>query len=397
MVVKFEPSVLKGEVTAPPSKSVCHRALIAAALSKGESFINNISLSDDINATVGCLRALGAKIEITGSSALVRGIENPPESAELFCNESGSTLRFLIPVAAALCKKTVFITSGRLSKRPLSAYEDTFNIEKDGEKITVTGGFRGGKCTLPGDISSQFVTGLLLSMPLFECGGDVFLSSPLQSKPYVDITLSVMKSFGVEVENYGYGRFSVGASQKYTPKDFRVEGDESNAAFLDAFNCFGGKVGVLGLFSDTLQGDRVYKEYFKKLKNGCPTLDITDCPDLAPVLLAVAAALYGCVLKGTKRLKIKESDRGEAMKEELLKFSADVTVLDDEIIVKKSTLKVPHAMLSSHNDHRIAMALSVLCLSFGGSISGFEAVNKSYPEFLNDIKKLGAKAEIYEV
>ena len=130
MVVKFEPSVLKGEVTAPPSKSVCHRALIAAALSKGESVINNISLSDDINATVGCLRALGAKIEITGSSALVRGIENPPESAELFCNESGSTLRFLIPVAAALCKKTVFITSGRLSKRPLSAYEDTFNIEK---------------------------------------------------------------------------------------------------------------------------------------------------------------------------------------------------------------------------------------------------------------------------
>lgn len=397
MVVKFEPSVLKGEVTAPPSKSVCHRALIAAALSKGESVINNISLSDDINATVGCLRVLGAKIEITGSSALVRGIENPPESAELFCNESGSTLRFLIPVAAALCKKAVFITSDRLSERPLSAYEDTFNIEKDGEKITVTGGFRGGKCTLPGDISSQFVTGLLLSMPLFKCGGEVFLSRPLQSKPYVDITLSVMKSFGVEAENYGYGRFSVGASQKYTHKDFRVEGDESNAAFLDAFNCFGGKVDVLGLSCDTLQGDRVYKEYFEKLKNGCPTLDITDCPDLAPVLLAVAAALDGCVLKGTKRLKIKESDRGEAMKEELLKLSADVTVLDDEIIVNKSTLKAPKAELCSHNDHRIAMALSVLCLSFGGSISGFEAVNKSYPEFLNDIKKLGAKAEICEV
>lgn len=397
MVVKFEPSVLNGEICAPPSKSVCHRALIAAALSGGESVVENISLSNDIKATLGCLKSLGAKAEIKGSSVRISGITNPPETAELFCDESGSTLRFLIPVAAALCKKTVFLTSGRLSKRPLTAYEDIFNIEKNGEKIIVSGGPSGTEFTLPGDISSQFVTGLLLAMPLFSSDGAVALSSPLQSKPYVDITLDVMQSFGVEVKNCDCKKFTVKAPQSYSARSFKVEGDMSNAAFLDAFSLCGGNVTVTGLSPDSLQGDRVYKNYFEQLKSGCPTLDISDCPDLAPVLLALSAYLNGCVLKGTKRLKIKESDRGEAMKTELLKLGADVTVLDDEITVKKAKLHKPQEALQSHNDHRIAMALSVLCSHFGGTIEGFEATDKSYPEFLNDIKKLGAKAEICEV
>lgn len=397
MVVKFEPSVLTGKICAPPSKSVCHRALIAASLSRGESVVENISLSNDIKATLGCLKSLGAKIEIKGSSAQISGITNPPETAELFCDESGSTLRFLIPVAAALCKKTVFLTSGRLSKRPLTAYEDIFNIEKNGEKITVSGGFSGSEFTLPGDISSQFVTGLLLSVPFFSSDGAVVLSSPLQSKPYVDITLDVMRRFGVEVKNCDYKKFTFKAPQSYSAQSFTVEGDMSNAAFLDGFSLCGGDVTVTGLSLDSLQGDRVYKSYFEQLKNGCPTLDISDCPDLAPVLLAVSAYLNGCVLKGTKRLKIKESDRGEAMKAELLKLGADVTVLDDEIILKKAKLHKPEEALKSHNDHRIAMALSLLCSRLGGTIEGFEATDKSYPEFLNDIKKLGARAEICEV
>lgn len=396
MIVNFKKSTASGEIFAPPSKSFCHRALICAALSDGKSVINNISLSEDIKATVSCLEALGAKIKINGASATVFGIKRtePQKEALLFCNESGSTLRFLIPVAAVLSNKTRLSGSERLLERPLGVYEKLFDIKKESGFITVSGGFNGEKIYVDGSVSSQFITGLIFAFAI-SGGGEIALTSPLSSKPYIDITADVLKHFGVTVENENYESFKV--SGKFAPHDYTVEGDCSNAAFLDAFNLFSGNVSVLGLNEKTLQGDYAYKKYFELLKTGAPVLPVDDCPDLAPVLLAVAAGLNGCILTGTKRLKIKESDRGEAMKEELLKFGACVKTDENTITVKKSELHTPETLLSSHNDHRIAMALSVLCSIYGGKIDGFEATAKSYPTFLNDIKKLGIKAESCEV
>ncbi len=397
MIVGFEKSEARGKIFAPPSKSFCHRALICASLTNGKSVIKNISLSEDIKATASCLTSLGANIEFEGSSATVYGIDRKKrlEEVRLFCNESGSTLRFLIPVAAVLSKKTVFGGSERLLERPLNVYESIFDLRKEDSVITVSGGFPGGRVCADGNVSSQFITGLMTALSICEGGGEIILNSPLSSKPYIDITIEVLKHFGVTVQNKNYEAFKVLGEPK--PCDYTVEGDCSNAAFLEAFNLFSGGVNVSGINEKTLQGDYSYKKYFEMLKNGTPVLPVDDCPDLAPVLMSVAAGLNGCVLTGTKRLKIKESDRGEAMREELLKFGASVFVNDDSITVENTKLYAPKEILSSHNDHRIAMALSVLCSVLGGKIDGFEAINKSYPEFLNDIKKLGVKADIQKV
>lgn len=397
MIVSFEKSTACGEIVAPPSKSFCHRALICASLTNGKSVIKNISLSEDIKATASCLTSLGANIEFDGNFATVYGIdkEKPLEEARLFCNESGSTLRFLIPVAAVLAKKAVFGGSERLLERPLNVYESIFDLKKESSFITVSGGFSGGRVYADGNVSSQFITGLMFALSLCEGGGEIILNSLLSSKPYIDITIEVLKCFGITVKTDNYNSFSVSGTLK--PCDYTVEGDCSNAAFLEAFNLFSGEVKVSGINESTLQGDYTYKKYFEMLKNGTPVLPVDDCPDLAPVLMSVAAGLNGCVLTGTKRLKIKESDRGEAMKKELSKFGARVSVGDDSITVEKTELFEPKEILSSHNDHRIAMALSILCSVYGGKAEGFEAINKSYPEFLNDIKKLGIKAEIQKV
>lgn len=398
MIVKFEKSRAVGTAAAPPSKSYCHRALICAALSEGKSIIKNVALSEDIKATAGCLKSLGAKIEFFDGCASVEGIVKGSEISEasLFCNESGSTLRFLIPVAAVLAKKSIFTGSERLLARPLNVYSDIFNMSPDGGKITVEGGFKGGRIYVDGSVSSQFITGLLFALSLIPGGGEIVLTAEAASKPYLDITLEVLRHFGVNASCDGYKTFMV-LGGGFKSCDYTVEGDCSNAAFLDAFNLFSGDVNVSGINKSTLQGDFIYKKYFAMLKEGTPVLPVDDCPDLAPVLLAAGAGLNGCTLTGTKRLKIKESDRGEAMREELLKLGAVVEASEDSIIVKKCALHAPEALLSSHNDHRIAMALSVLCSIYGGKIDGFEATAKSYPTFLNDIKKLGIKAEPCEV
>lgn len=398
MIVKFEKSKAVGTVSAPPSKSYCHRALICAALSEGKSVIRNVALSEDIKATAGCLKALGAKIDFFDGCASVEGLKKGSviSEASLFCNESGSTLRFLIPVAAVLTKKATFTGSERLLERPLNVYSDIVNMSFESGKITVEGILEGGRIYVDGSVSSQFITGLLFALSLIPRGGELVLTTEASSKPYIDITLEALEHFGVSVINDGYKAFKVHGGG-FTSCDYSVEGDCSNAAFLDAFNLFSGDVNVSGINESTIQGDYIYKKYFDMLKAGTPVLPVDDCPDLAPVLLAVAAGLNGCTLTGTKRLKIKESDRGEAMRAELLKFGARVFVNEDSIVVKKSELHAPSEMLLSHNDHRVAMALAVLCSLCGGTVSGFEATAKSYPEFLNDIKKLGIKAELCEV
>jgi 3-phosphoshikimate 1-carboxyvinyltransferase len=400
MIVKVSPSVARGSVKAPSSKSYAHRLLIASALCDGKSVINNIDINDDINATISCLEKIGAEFIFDENSVTVYGIspERKLSSQTFFCNESGSTLRFLIPLSLLYCNESVFSGSQRLLERPQSVYESVLgdigcSIHHEEKSLVVKGEMKSGTFNLRGDVSSQFITGLLFTLPLLEDDSEIILTTPLQSAPYIDITIEALKTFGVEISSTENGWFVKG-KQKYTPCTTVCEGDWSNSAFLDCFNLSGGSVNVEGLNSDSVQGDMAYKDFFCGLKGDEPCFDISQCPDLGPVLIACAACSGGALIKGTNRLKIKESDRGAAMAEELRKFGVNLELYDDYIKVPCVQLSKPAQALNCHNDHRIMMSLTFLSSITGGEIHGAQCVNKSYPHYLDDIKKLGIIFEI---
>ncbi|MBO5897205.1 MAG: 3-phosphoshikimate 1-carboxyvinyltransferase, partial [Clostridia bacterium] len=386
MNVAITPSVAKGSVTPPPSKSYAHRLLVCAALSRGESIIENIGTNDDILATADCLRNMGADIKLDGTTATVKGIglNKMADRISLFCNESGSTLRFLIPLSLVFSKKATFSGKGRLMERPQTVYEELFtakgcSVEKSDGKMTVSGQLHSGLYEVAGDVSSQFITGLLFALPLLSGDSEIHLTTPLQSAPYIDITIDVLSRFGVEVKATDYGYFIKGL-QTYTAHNEVCEGDWSNAAFLDGFNLAGGSVELENMSLESKQGDMIYRDYFRQLNDGAPVLDITQCPDLGPVLIACAVLKNGARLIGTNRLKIKESDRGQAMAQELLKLGVDLENGDDYIIIPKCEIKASTENIYCHNDHRIAMSFALLCSVVGGTLEGAECVNKSYPE-----------------
>ena len=400
MKAVIEKSTAVGCVEAPPSKSVLHRMLICAALSKGESTVSNAYYSEDILATLDCLEAMGAKIEKTQTSVTVKGFSpfDIPENTVLPCRESGSTLRFLLPLALLCGKRVTFTGSEKLMSRPLFVYEEICKdqniiFEKGKNSLTVCGKLKKCEYSVPGNVSSQFITGLLFALP-FLGESKIMLTTALESKSYIDITLSVMKKYGVSANWQNAGTLYLGPEQTFKAVGMTAEGDCSSAAFLFAFNLLGGLVTVGGIESDTLQGDRVYQEYFELLEQGTPVLDLADCPDLAPILMTLAAYKNGAVFKNTARLKMKESDRGEVMKEELSAFGADITVLENEIIVKKAPLHAPDRALCGHNDHRVVMSLAVLLSAFSGEIEGAQAADKSFPTFFEAIKNLGIRVEL---
>ncbi len=401
MKAKITPSKAFGRVSAPPSKSLAHRALICGALSK-ESVIDNIAFSKDISATIGCLKSLGAKVEVNNNSVKIGGFDpfNIPDNTELFCDESGSTLRFMLPFCL-LSGKSIFLKGAkRLFERPLDIYESICReqgllFEKSDDSVKVCGKLKSGNFRIPGDISSQFITGLLFVLPLLDGVSIIEIIGKFESASYVDLTLSVLAKCGIKVTAAG-NRFIVMGNQKYKSFCHTVEGDCSNAAFLDAFNYMGGNVEVNGINANTLQGDRVYKDIFLGLDNGVKQFDLSDCPDLAPISFAVAAVKGGANFTGTARLRIKESDRGRAMAEELKKFGVDVKIGDDHVRIPNSPLNPPSEIFCGHNDHRIVMSLAVLCTLTGGIIDGIEAVQKSYPDFFEVLKTLKIGVEIYE-
>ena len=394
MEVVIKPSKAKGNVTAPPSKSMAHRALICGAFTQ-KSVIRNVDFSNDIKATLDALKNLGSNVLIEKNIVTIGGLtfDTVPDNAVIDCLESGSTLRFLLPFCMSCGKKVTLKGSKRLFERPLTVYEDIAKgqgilFEKNEQSVTVCGSLKSGKYKVVGNISSQFISGLLFTLPLI-CGeSEIEIVGNFESASYIDLTVASLLDFGVEIrcEN---NKFFVCKSNEYKSAEYTVEGDCSNAAFLEAFNYIGGNVIVEGLKTDTLQGDRVYKDIFEGLKNGQKQFDLSDCPDLAPVVFALSSVYGGAEFTGTKRLKIKESDRSEVMKTELLKFGIEIVVLENSVIVKKGELKVPKESLSSHNDHRIAMALTLLLSIKGGGLEGAEAVAKSFPNYFRDIKKLG--------
>ncbi len=401
MKVKIIPSKAIGKVTAPPSKSMAHRALICGALSGG-SIVKNIALSKDITATLKCLKALGANCEISGDTVNIGGLNAfcAKDGAILDCIESGSTLRFLIPLCLLSDKRITLKGSDRLFERPLSIYESVCReqgllFEKNENSLTLCGKLKSGNYRIPGDISSQFITGLLYALPLLDGVSILEVIGKFESASYIDLTISALSEFGIKITRAG-NRFIILGNQRYQNREYTVEGDCSNAAFLQALDFIGGDVRVEGLSPNTLQGDRVYSEIFDGMEKGRREFDLSDCPDLAPILFAVAAVKGGARFIGIARLRIKESDRSEAMAQELKKFGINVEVGENFVSVQNATLKAPTETLCGHNDHRIVMALAVLCTLVGGEIEGAEAVAKSYPDFFEILQRLNIGIETYE-
>lgn len=387
-------------MTAPPSKSMGHRLLVSAGLSQEKSVIHGVAPSEDMYATMDCLRALGAKIEYENGTATLVGIDprSVPDGAVLHCRECGSTLRFFVPIALLSGRRITFCGSEKLFSRPMSVYEDLcrergFEYSLSHDSLTVCGKLSGGTYLVRGDISSQFISGLLFALPLCESESRIELTTPLQSRPYVDMTISALRFFGVYAGSSDENTIEIKGGQSYRGRECTVEGDYSNAAFFDALNFVGADVKQSGLDPDSLQGDRVYREYFEKIAVGGAALDLSDCPDLGPVCMALAAETGGADFVGTARLRIKESDRCESMARELEKFGCKCEIYEDSMKILPSRLHAPTEILSSHNDHRIAMALSVLACKYGGVIEGAEAVNKSLPDFFGRLEKLGIKVE----
>lgn len=389
-------------MSAPPSKSYAHRMLICASLANGESVVKGVSESDDMHATLGCVTSFGGKYEKNGDTVKLYPRKNSKCNCAVFdCRESASTLRFFIPLSLVFYKKVVFKGTEKLISRGIGVYEELFlkkciSVKKTSDEFEICGELLPGKYEICGNVSSQFASGLLLALPLLNDDSTLVITPPVESRPYIDITLDVMKRFGVNIIETSPGEFLIKGRQHYIPSSEDVEGDWSNAAALYAFNYIGGNVEVSGLKEISRQGDSVCLSLFEQLKSETPVIDISDCPDLAPVLFAVAAANNGATFIGTERLKIKECDRAEAMVKELLKFGITATIEKNRVHISKGKLAVPGEVLSGHNDHRIIMALTLLSSIVGGIIEGAEAVKKSYPDFFEVLFSLGLEA-IYEV
>lgn len=403
MKIRINEGKAKGIVKAPPSKSMAHRLLICAGLSKGTCIVHGIVRSKDVEATMDCLRAVGVKLEEAEGSIRVTGadIKNASAGKILDCGESGSTLRFFVPLCLISGANAVLRGSKRLMERPLGIYKTMCEdrgllFSQDETSLMVKGPLKSGNFKLAGNISSQFISGLLFALPLLDGDSVVTITPPIESRSYINMTISALALFGVEASWQDEKTIYIKGNQEYKCSEAWVEGDYSNAAFFEALNVFGGDVKIDNLPENSIQGDRVYGKMFDQLKKGTPALDISDCPDLAPILFAAAAAKNGGVFSGTRRLKVKESSRAEVMTEELAKFGVSSSVYDDEVIIYPIEFKKPSGELDGHNDHRIVMAEAILLTLTGGVIDGAEAVTKSFPDFFEKLKSLGIEVKEIE-
>lgn len=418
MRVRIKNGICKGEVLAPSSKSYGHRALIAAALAPGKSLIRNLNYSKDILATVDALKTLGAKIIISGNSAIVEGCDPfKAECSNVLCEESGSTLRFLIPIFSLNSELHTFMGKGELLKRPQSVYQKLFD-EMDNvfihycDRIETAGPLRAGEYHIAGNVSSQFISGLLFALPLLKQDSILHIEDSFASKSYVDITIDVLSKFNIEIDING-NDIHIKGNQQYLPCDYQVEGDYSSAAFFGLLGAINNEIVIKGLVP-SLQGDRMIFDYLKnagahvaindnfisvgKGQLSDSSFDLDDCPDLGPALMALASiSNHTFVFDNISRLRIKESDRVACMFEELSKLDAELKCNDNQAIIKGVDVKRLKGCyeFSSHNDHRIAMALAIIStiIQNGSIIHGAEAVAKSYPDFFIDLEKVGIEVE----
>lgn len=402
MKVKILPSKTSGEVSAPPSKSFAHRYLIGSVLSRGKCVIKNIADSDDISATLSCIEQLGGSVTKDGNTVTVIPTnEKQIENAVFDCKESGSTLRFFIPVVLATgAKNCTFLGSERLLARGIKEYEKLFEnsdvkIKSDEKSIEISGKLTAGNYEISGEVSSQYTTGMLFALSVLSGKSTLKITGNAESRAYVDMTIKVLKDFGADIAEPEKNFFEINGKGRLSPGEFTVEGDWSNAAFLIALSRLLGTISVSGLNENSVQGDRFSSVAFDALDGENAEIDLKNCPDLAPILFAYAAYKNGGKFTNTRRLRVKESDRANVMAEELKKFGANIKVYENSVEIEKTQHKPPIVPLCGHNDHRIVMALSVLAAVFGAEIDGAEAVNKSYPDFFRVIKKAGVN--VYEI
>lgn len=387
MITEIIPKKLSGKINAISSKSVAHRMLICASLADKESKLQIDTTSLDIEATVSALESLGAEIKIEGNVYTITPIKDKKD-AFVDCNESGSTLRFLVPVGAALGKKCTFTGKGRLPSRPMKTLTDV--LENHGIKVNdsfpveIEGQLQKGRYILDGSVSSQFVTGLLLALPVIG-GGEIEVTGEMQSKSYINITLSVMEKFGVKVEEKG-NIFTV-PDKKFISADLIAEGDWSNAAFFLAAG-----IQVENLDINSEQGDKKIVQILESLnKEGDTEIDVSDIPDLVPVIAVKASVRKGRTsIVNAERLKLKESDRILSTVSMINNLGGSAVGTDNSIIIDGKE-KLSGGTVDSFNDHRIVMASAIAAQYSENNviIKGAEAVNKSYPKFFEDYKKLG--------
>ena len=406
--VIITPSKLRGSVKIPPSKSMAHRAIICASLSKGESVISNIDFSEDIIATMEGMKSLGANIKVEKDKLIINGENILKDSNYKFidCNESGSTLRFLVPIS--------LIGRGNLGKRPLKTYYEIFeeqeikySYEEENLDLNIEGSLKGGEFKVKGNISSQFISGLLFTLPLLKDDSKIIITTELESKGYIDLTLDMIEKFGVTIKNNNYREFLIKGNQSYKPMNYKVEGDYSQAAFYFSAGALGSEINCLDLDLSSYQGDKECIEILegmgaRLIKNQEESLsiihgdlngtiiDASQCPDIIPVLTVVAALSKGetSIING-ERLRIKECDRLNAICTELNKLGADIKELKDGLIIN-GVKELIGGEVYSHKDHRIAMSLAIASTRCKEEVIIREpdCVKKSYPGFWEDFKSL---------
>ncbi len=396
MDITIYPQKLNGLVEAIPSKSQAHRLLICAAFADGHTDLKCKETNQDIEATVGCLNALGAKISRTSFGYSVDPISNPPDTAHLHCCESGSTLRFVLPVVGALGVDAVFHMEGRLPKRPLSPLWE--EMERMGctltrptfDTIRCQGKLQAGEYIIPGNISSQYITGLLLALPLLDGNSNIRILGSLESRPYVDLTQQVIRKFGI----YSTLELIRGSQHFRSPGMVMVEGDWSNAAFFLAAKELKNEITVTGLFRDSTQGDRAVSTLLPRLRENI-TISAADIPDLVPILSVVAAENQGAVFTEIQRLRLKESDRVASVIAMLEALGGKADATEETLTVYGTGLE--GGTVNSVNDHRIAMsaAIAATVCRKPVTILGADCVKKSYPNFFNEYSRLGGKYEQY--
>ena len=423
--IRIKPTPLAGKVCIPSSKSMGHREIICAALAEGTSIVDNISMSADMEATCRALEALGTKItkvtsKYPGRTAFkVEGGILRVVNKEIDCGESGSTLRFMIPIAALCGEEVSFRGHGKLVSRPLDAYYDIFTKQgfayttaRSGElPLKLQGKLTAGSFELPGNVSSQFISGLLFALPLLAGDSLITITSPLESQSYVELTLSCLAKYGIEIEHENYLCYRIRGGQQYISRESVVEGDYSQAAFWLVAGVFGGPIDCVGLTMSSLQGDKAIIDILAAMgaqlkldelnlavtssltATKATIIDAANCPDIIPVLAVLAAVSEGTTeIINAGRLRIKECDRLQAVTTELGKLGADITELTDGLIIKGRQF-LTGGEVECWNDHRIAMSLAIASCKCQSEVvvHGAESVRKSYPKFWEDFAALGGQ------
>jgi len=408
----LEPSAIKGTLKAPASKSMTQRVIAAALLADGQSIIHNPSYCDDSLAAMSIAVGLGARVEPQVNELKINGSAVLKEP-KLNCGESGLAIRMFSPIAALYPAEIKMVGANSLKKRPMFMIEEALN--QLGVKCTSSGGFLpltiegpivGGHCEIDGSVSSQLLTGLLMALPLAAGNSEIRVNN-LKSKPYIDMTIQILKSFGISVENRDYSLFRIQGNQKYIPQSYTVEGDWSGGAFLLVAGAINGQLCVRGLRSDSMQSDKLIVNALENagahIISGENQIEITrselkafefdatESPDLFPPLVALASYCEGIsTIKGVSRLIYKESDRAKALQEEFGKMGIKIEIHNDLMFVIGG--KPQGARVESHDDHRIAMAIAVSSLGATGKVSirDSQCVAKSYPGFFDDLRHVGA-------